>query len=214
MPQFKNFVWDKLADSGTNMNTVFHGVGPHERFFIRTLYLNELKKNPELAPAFKMFAVQYYPDYKWISYSMDDDLGDVVFEASRYDFLFKMAYEKMREVDLTDAMSFGEIATDFLIRFRNYSLVGCCGQNVIITAQSDCHKRFEKLLSEGYSLIRKAKVGFVETPGILKDEYPEVKGYFYKLPVFPTRDIGYPIDEIIEGEDQCYHPVMQLTKKI
>lgn len=95
-------------------------------------------------------------------------------------------------------MLFGDIVTDFLIRYRNHSLIKCSGQKHIITAQSDCYKRFEQYLSEGYSLQRRAKVGYIKTLKIYEEYFQERKGLFYKLPVLPTRDITYPIDEMIE----------------
>ena len=182
----------------------------HEWYFTRALYQQELYLNPKLADAFAMFVFQYYPNYKFAFDANGDYLKTVVYEAYMHDHDFQDTYYgyEFKEEHLERMVTFGEIATDFMIRYRNYSLVKCCGQNIILTAQSDCHKRFESLLSKGYSLQRRAKVGYIEKPAFLADWNPLVKGLFYKLHVLPTRDIGYPIDEIIETGDGSYVLVM------
>lgn len=169
--------------------------------------------NEELTLAFVMFVLQFYPNYPWSFFNNNDYLNTAMCEALTNDFLFQKKYEfGLEEEGLTKAMLFGEIATDFLIRFCNYSLIKCSGQNVIITAQSDCHKRFELLLSKGYSLQRRAKVSFTKTTDIIQMLYPGVKGLFYKLPVLPTRETWYTFDEIIETETGQYEKVLNISK--
>ena len=181
---------------------------PHEWYFLSVLVKEEILKNQKLAEAFVMFVFQYYPNYKWHYIDIQDYLATAVCECELHSFQFQKKYEFGFEEDedsiLGNAMILGDIATDFLIRYCNYSLIECSEQKVIITAQSDCYKRFEELLAEGYSLQRKAKVGYLETPDYILAYYPEVKGIFYKLPVLPTRDIGYNIDEIIETDTGEY----------
>lgn len=162
-----------------------------------------------------MFIFQYHPNYRFKFGKVDDYVNAVICEITLHDFQFRRKYEfGFDEEDnfLSQSMTFGDIATDFLIRYCNYSLIKCSGQKIILTAQSDCHKRFEKLLSDGYSLQRRSKIGYIKTSYIFEDLYPEVKGFFYKLSVLPTREIGYPIDEIIETDDGTYEQVLQLSK--
>jgi hypothetical protein len=184
---------------------------PHEWFFINYLYKYEIRKNQELAAIFAMFVSQFYPNYKWHYFNQNNYLDTATYETLYHDFQFCKIYEYNEDVEediLTNSMLFGDIVTDFLIRFRNYSLVKCSGVNIILTAQSDCHKRFEDLLSNGYSLQKRAKVGYIKTTNIVDTVYPKVNGLFYKLPVLPTRETWYPIDEIIENEEGKYVKVM------
>lgn len=197
------------------INKVFGkgNIVPHEWFFINYLSKYQFRNNEELTSAFVMFVLQFYPDYAWYFYKNNDYLNMAMCEALTNDFIFQKKYEfGLEEEGLTKAMLFGEIATDFLIRFCNYSLINCSGQNIIITAQCDCHKRFEKFLSEGYSLQRRAKVNFIKMPETIKFLYPGVKGIFYKLPVLPTKETWFPIDEIIETETGRYEKVLCLNK--
>lgn len=187
---------------------------PHEWYFINVL-INKILKNNALADAFVMYVVQYYPDYPWLSFKNDDYLATAIVECGFHRFQFQKKYEfdfeEKNSNILSCSMIMGDIATDFLIRYCGYSLIKSSGQNIILTAQSDCDKRFENLLSQGYSLQRRAKVGYVEMPENLinSGQYPGVKGFFYKLPVLPTKDIGYPIDEIIEETEGSYQKVLQ-----
>ena len=71
---------------------------PHEDIFIKELNKELfIKKNLELTIMFEIFIHQFYPDFD------------------------------IKNKDLNNGMLFGDIATDFLIRYRNYSLVGCSG---------------------------------------------------------------------------------------
>lgn len=185
---------------------------PHESFFTRILVREEFIKNKELAEQFITYVCQYYPEYKWQFFFPDDYLATAACECELNYFQFKKKIKFDFDLDQKTnnrIMQFGDIVTDFLIRYRNYSLIKCCGQKIILTAQSDCHKRFEEYLSKGYVLERRAKVGYIK-----EQESISKLGYFYKLPVLPTRDIGYPIDEIIETDLNKYEQVIQFSKKI
>ena len=188
---------------------------PHEWYFIKTLN-DAIGKNNNLAEVFAMYIAQYYPSYEWFIFNPNDYLGTVVLECGIQQYVFQHIYEFEIPEDnpkfLKQAMIFGEIATDFLIRYYGYSLIKCSGQKIILTAHSDCHKRFEELLSKGYSLQRKKKAGYIQLSNcpILSEQYPNLKGIFYKLPVLPTKDIGYPIDEIIEIDNDKYEKVLHL----
>lgn len=199
---------------------------PHEWFFINYLYKHEILKNKELAIEFVMFVSQYYPLYKWYCFDSKDYVASVICEAGLYDFQFQKyyEYELEKEKDLLDrSMAFGEIVTDFLIRYCNYSLIKCSGKKVIITAQSDCDKRFEEYLLNGYSVQLKAKVGYIKAEEKIKNLFPKIDGVFYQLPVFPVRADWYPCDspntelfpihEIIETKNGDYDTIMRLNKK-
>ncbi len=179
---------------------------PHECFFLN-LFLNECKKNFKLIYPFMVFIQSYYPNFDWKYYAADW-LTRISIECGQHIMTFENQYLHKIQVEtykLNKAMEFGEIVTDFLIRYKNYSLIRCGGQNIIITAQSNCHKRFERYLQEGYSLQRKSKIGY--TGDLSRDE---PFGYLYKLPVLPTKDIGYPIDEIMEDSKGNYVKVLNM----
>jgi len=200
-----NVSYDTIAKKDGVMTKVFHmndqkkrSDNPHERFFTRTLFMNEIQKNPELAEAFAMFVTQYFPSYRWLNFNPNDLFETVCLEASYHEFDFMDHYENDPNVDLTNAMKFGDIATEFLIRYRNYNLIGCMGQKIILTAQNGCDKKFPEEISQGYSLQRLAKIDYKRFPQELQDLMPGLKGFFKKLSVLPTRDVGYPIKETIE----------------
>jgi hypothetical protein len=84
------------------------------------------------------------------------------------------------------------IIEDFMIRFYNYSIVGISNQKYIITACSNCDKKFIDYLMQGYSLFRLQKIGLVNTNSKMQYEF---------FPVLPTKDVGFPVDEYIEYGD-------------
>lgn len=171
---------------------------PHEWYFLNLLTRQEIRKNRDIATMLVRFVLQFYPEYSWSFFDSNDFLATAVVESElcTYIFLQKYKYQvSVSEENIGKAMQFGDIVTDFLIRYRNYSLVKSSKQNIIITARSDCHKRFEELLSHGYSLQRRAKLYY---------HYQ-----FQKLPVLPTRDIAYPFEEFIETENGSYMKVLQ-----
>lgn len=194
---------------------------PHEWIFLNVLGREEIKKDLNLAKEFMMYILQYYPNYPWQVWMGDDYLATVICELKLKSYVFRKRYQFRIELDsneqklLGDAMMLGDIATDFLIRYRGYSLIRCSGQNVILTAHSDCHKRFLDFLSKGFSLFRMSKVDCIlKSPNIENCvSYKSSCGFFYKLPVLPTREFGYPITEIIETEDGHYEHVFELSKK-
>lgn len=187
---------------------------PHEWYFIKVL-TDEILKNNKLAEEFIMYGIQYYPTYQWLDFNPNDYLTTALLECALQQFQYQQKHEFDLEDDnpnvMTQAMAFGDMATDFLIRHYGYSLIKSSNQKIILTAQSDCHKRFEKLLSKGYSLQRRQKAGYIEIEKLPVDpnNHQGIKGVFYKLPILPTRDIGYPIDEIIELPNGQYEKVYQ-----
>ena len=84
------------------------------------------------------------------------------------------------------------IIEDFMIRFYSYSIVGISGQKHIITACSNCDKKFIDYLMQGYSLFRLQKICLVN------NHDNDAKQHYEFFPVLPTKDVGFPIDEYIE----------------
>lgn len=171
---------------------------PHEWYFLNLLIRQEIKENRAIATMLVKYILEFYPNYIWTFYDPEDYIATAVVESElcTYFFLQKYKYQiPVAEEFIGKAMSFGDIVTDFLIRYRNYSLIKCSSQNIIITARSDCHKRFEELLSKGYSIQRRARLYYQQG--------------FQKLPVLPTRDIAYPFEEFIEAENGKYMKIMQ-----
>ena len=84
------------------------------------------------------------------------------------------------------------IIEDFTIRFYSYSIVGISGQKHIITACSNCDKKFIDYLMQGYSLFRLQKICLVN------NHDNDAKQHYEFFPVLPTKDVGFPIDEYIE----------------
>lgn len=167
----------------------------HEWFFINAL-LEEIKSDEKMIYHFIQFVMQYYPDYLWTTFNLYDLLGTIVIEISIHDLHFKYFYGGLGDREsLNRAMEFGHMATEFLIRFRGYSLVQSCGQNVILTSRSDCDKYFLPFLLDGYTLFRYAKVDITSMKA-----YCETLNYFTKRPVFPTKEL-YNGKEFIETSD-------------
>lgn len=174
---------------------------PHEWYFLSLFTKQEVKKNRKIAQMLVRFVLEFYPDYSWNFFNGNDFLATAVVECELcyYFFLQKYYYQiPVKEEFIGKAMKFGDIVTDFLIRYQNFSLIKCSGQNIIITSRGDCHKKFEKLLMNGYMIQRKAKIYY--------------DNGFHKLPVLPTRDIAYPFEEMIETEEGQYVKVIQKEK--
>ncbi len=190
---------------------------PHEWYFIDVL-MDEIKREHSLADCFVMYIAQYYPKYRWIKFDGDDYLGTVILECSFYRFQFYKKCE-LQETDenisfMPEAMMFGDIVTDFLIRYCGYSLIKSSNQNIIITARNDCKKRFEDLLCNGYSLQRRQRVVYTDLSSLDLTFFPKVKGFFKKRPVIPTHDSYLKIDEIIELDDGQYQKLLSYDKSI
>jgi len=161
---------------------------PHEWYFLNIL-LEEIKSNKDLASTFVLFVLQFYPDYLWTALPGFDCLTAVLIEISLHDLRFKYVFNGLEpKQNLNKAMEFGNIVTDFLIRFCNYSLIKSCGQKVILTSRNDCDKYFLPYLLDDYSLFRYSKISCLDSLT------------FYKRPVFPTREL-YNGSEFIESSN-------------
>lgn len=183
---------------------------PHEWAFINYLFKYELKKDPKIADIFIMFFYRYHPEYKWDCFIPNKYFDTVLIECSLHDLNFQRVFLGGEDKSLIhNSMIFGNIVTDFLIRFCNYSLICCSGQKKIVTAQSNCAKQFEEFLSDGFELQRLAKLGFRDIPEYLKPFYPEIVGTFYKLPVLPTKDTYLNFSEFIEYDEDKLSPVIR-----
>lgn len=181
---------------------------PHEWYFLNLLIREEIWKSVETAWIFYKFVKQFYPEYVWYlpindRMPLDELLSNIIVEADLWNGEFEKYSHKFKTKAELDprAMQLGEIATDFLIRYSNYSLVNFSGDGIILTAQSDCEKRFIDYLSKGFKLYRVSKLYFAE-------------GKFYKLSVLPTKDNGLDITEVIESSDGEYRLIPSFAKHI
>ncbi len=150
-----------------------------------------------------LYLKQFYPDYE-----LTRNIGDVsslieLFNAcyKRYDELlgqfldcYGLEFFGRNVQELNRISKFYEIIEDFMIRFYEYSIVGISNQKHIITSCSQCDKKFIDYLIHGYSLFRLQKVGLVSTNSCL-DEHYEL------IPVLPTKELDFPIEEYIEISD-------------
>lgn len=161
---------------------------PHEWFFINAL-LEEIKLNENMAFFFTQYVLQFYPDYEWTNFNAYDILSTILIEISIHNMYFRYVYNGVEDkTKINRGMEFGHIATEFLIRFCNYSLVQTCEQNIILTSRSDCDKYFLPNLLDGYTLFRYAKIEF--------DSFFRI----IKRPVLPTKELYYG-QEFIEASN-------------
>lgn len=185
----------------------------HEHAFINLLYKSALKQDRSVAIKFMMYMAQFCPEYRWISYDLNDPVGSVVLECYTNDLQFyvnnrSLRYKKrkhanvnmdmlVKNIDIDRAMLFGRMVTDFMIRHLMYSLIGNSKEKIIITAHNKCDKRFGKYLDEGYSLQRRSKYRYIELSDDLKEQFGGVAGYFEELPIMPNLDTYYDFNEIL-----------------
>ena len=170
----------------------------HEQAFGELFVRKELVKDPSLASKFILFQSQFFPDYCFCNYNFLDSLNTILFEYSVFNFeLIKKAYKKEYNEDIIEKSKlFGNIVMEFLIRYKNYSLIGVSGNKIILTSRNDCEKVFYDYLYNGYSIQKMSKIRYH-----LNFKYGSVEeGYFERLDTIPTKDIGINIDEQIEGK--------------
>lgn len=197
------------------LNSYYGKYIPHECFFIEFLYKNELQKNPELAEMFLLYIMQFAPHHKWTYFNLQNALTSVMIECDLQIYNFHKIIAGIESSEKTHpAIVFGDIVTEFLIRFCGYNLIGCCNQKVIITSANNCQKKFIELLEQGYELHRLAELTFIPTPKVCQFLYPGIKGFFKKLPVLPTKDTYIPFNEAIEGTDEKLHDVIETRQRI
>ena len=122
----------------------------------------------------------------------DDIITEIAYHIHRFEFHQRVGLKKEEELD--DSMHFGEIATEFLIRYKNYSLIDFCNKPIILTAQDNCGKKFDEYIQRGYYIFRLSKLYYENET-------------FYKLPVLPSEEDW--IDEIIEAPNGSY---VQMSK--
>lgn len=152
-------------------------------------------KKQGLINIFLAYCKEFYPHYHFSI--PNNTLGSIFVEANLCDMLFTEFYEHNINVNLDKPFSFGEIVTEFMIRYLGYSLIGFSEQKIILTAQSNCDKRFVTYLEKDfYTIYRLAKVGYWD-------------GSFSKLPVLPTRDSYLKFEEYIEDEKGQKHLVLK-----
>lgn len=164
------------------INTYFGSTIPHELYFLKVFSKYELLNDHRLTLLFIRFVTQYYPKYHWDQMNVADCITSLLYECCLYSRILE--YKYLYDIEEDESL---------LTKSMEFG--------DIIT---DFLKRFEQYLSNGYSLERKAKVTYVGNFHSIN------RGHFYKLPVLPTRDIGYPIDEIIETSEEKYMKVLSI----
>ncbi len=174
---------------------------PHELIFIAYLK-KEVISNPNTALEFLIFCDQFYLEYP-IIFNLFNPVTSVLLEINKMEYLIeKNKYFEEKDLnDLQVLYKFGEIATDFLIRVKGYSLIDCSSRKIILTAQNNCEKYFEEFLNKGYSLQRMQKYVFKMRQHINQ-------AYFAKMPVMPTRNSYFEVEEIIEVAPQKYQKIL------
>ena len=178
---------------------------PHEYLFINYLK-GEIRNSPNgksLAYLFMLYCDQYYLMYRFLKgYDLFNPVATVLIECDNaiMNYQWKLKYD-IEDERFDRIIKFGDIATDFLIRYKGYSLIQCMRQKIIITSQDNCHKKFENELLDGYTLHRCSKVYF--------KRLPLSNGYFYKLPVLPTRETYFQFNEIIETTEGSYQRLLR-----
>ena len=201
----KNIIHDGINKALTynkekhNFNSI-----SHEYLFI--LYLKkEVLQDPVTALQFLLFCDKFYLEYP-IIFNLFDPLSAVLIEIGKMEYTaqyikFLQEDNDKGEQKIQRLFKFGEIATDFLIRVKGYSLINCSGQKVIITARNNCEKEFEDYLVQGYTLQRKRQY-------IFKYNGSRNSAYFEIRPVIPTRESYFPIEEIIEVNPNKYQKIL------
>ena len=148
-----------------------------------------------------LFVKQFYPN---------DEILKNINDIPSLTELFSNYYKRMNEMisefyettslecvksnidEIHKIYKFYGIIEDFMIRYYGYSVKGVSRQKYIITACSNCNKKFIDELEEGYTLIRLQKIYLVN------GDNP----YYKFLPVLPTKDVGFPIEEYIETSSE------------
>ncbi len=151
-----------------------------------------------------LYFKQFYPDYELTSDINDEESLSVLFD-NCYEKIYLMLGEFLDGLDdndlscikrntesINEIFGFYDKIEDFMIRFYGYSIVGISNQKHIITACSDCDKRFIDELLQGYSLFRLQRLVLV------KDGKSQSMPHYEFSMVLPTKDVGFPIDEYIE----------------
>lgn len=179
-------------------------IPPHEWLFIQFLK-EEIRMNPNLSSIFVLFVLRYYPNYSWSLFNQQNYLSTVLIELSLRDYQFQQVYNfGVANKDILDnALEFGNIVTDFLIRVCNYSLIKTCNQKIILTARNDCDKFFEKYLLEGFHLQHLSRYVF---DGIVSNDMSF--GHFSIFPPIPTRETWFSNLEMVEV-DNSFQPVLK-----
>lgn len=173
---------------------------PHEMIFTEVLLKHEFK-DPKVSEQFVAFVSQFFPDYDWQWINYMDLQNMAVVNAHMNHFVFMQRHE-FKEEDISEeqysrAKKFGEIATEFCIRNRNYTLIGCGGSKTIISARDRVYDEFGDYLNDGYLLFRSKKTYYVENPN-------SFFGYFEELPALPLDDLYNYFDEYIENNKHNY----------
>lgn len=148
----------------------------HEATFMTQL-LCDIKDDPVLALEFSIYVYEFYPDFKWMVPFLPS-LEKVAFEAGNavkvLEYYCRCHHPNL---DIKHEMEFGEIVTDFYIRYKDYTIVGISDQKVVVTSSKWANVDFSSYINEGYWIeIKKAvkKKEHIDDSGRLYEYYPSV----------------------------------------
>ena len=198
----------------TRINPDLENIGEIESFYKRTFFNHtfetarffanfaNLQTNREgICKYLYYYMRQYYNDFL-VSYGIKNtnDLVDFFFKwyCKIRDLLYSCDYNNVKNnVEfINKGLSFFAIIEDFLVRLYNYSIFGVSGQKYIITSCSNCDKQFIDELADGYSLIRFKKIRLIDGSN----------PHYELMDIFPTKNIGFQIDEYIELSNDVKNP--------
>lgn len=174
---------------------------PHEAIFV-DLLISLCQKRSNLALELIFYTEQFYPEYNWYNKNYLEPLDTVLFECAiaRNSFDINLLEKKKKQSNnretLKKAMVFGDIVTDFFIRYLGYSLIQVANQKVIITSADNYHKKFIKHINKGFSLeIKNSVYKIMEAEEYLGNNLQDMYGY---LPTLPRSPENLENDEYIE----------------
>ena len=192
--------------NGTRKHEIMHfgyshrnGFMPHELLFIEILFRLEFL-DLDVVEKFVSYVLQYYPYYNW---QLDnyDIYGMAIVEAALHEYRILQQYKWGLEVDrekMNHTFIFGEMATNFCIKYLGYSLIGCGGAKSILTSQDNYEKKFIDYIEKGYNIFKLSKLYYVDDNLSL--------GYFKELDSLPCHN-NYYNNEYIEDKSHVFKKV-------
>ena len=173
---------------------------PHEMIFTEVLFKHEFK-DPKICEQFISFICQFYPDYDWKHYKLENSQETAIINAYMNFFTLKRKHsfndEEVSQEEYSKAKAFGDMSTEFCIRNLGYSLVGCGGSKIIITSKDKVYDEFKDYLDDGYALFRPKKIYYIKEPN-------NILGHFQELPTLPFDDLYNYHDEYIEDNNRVF----------
>ena len=117
------------------------------------LFKNVLLSDVHTASLFRQYVLQFHPKYEWIDYD-NTDITSIMLELAVRELQITNENQTDEET-FTQALKFGTMVTDFLIRFAYYNLID---DNVLITSENLYKRMFKTEITEDYKVLRPAKL--------------------------------------------------------